>query len=233
MTFSFMDIQAVIFDMDGLLLDTERLSLATFMQACEQCGFEPKRDVYLDCVGSNREKTRQILLDGHGEAFPLDAVCEDWDKNYRRVTLEQPIPVKTGAKELLQFLSGTHVKIGLATSTQKAMAVKKLLNASIEHYFEFILGGDQVSQGKPHPEIYRKVAAQFNVSPENCLAFEDSNTGVKSAYNAGMNVIQVPDLVEPSAEVKAFNHLVVSSLDEVSKLFNERSSARSLSRDNI
>lgn len=233
MTFSSIDIKAVIFDMDGLLLDTERLSLSTFIQACEHCGCEPNREVYLECIGSNREKTRQILVEGHGENFPLDAVCDVWDKNYRRVTLEQPIPVKAGAKDLLAFLSGTQVKIGLATSTKQSAAVKKLLNAGIEHYFEFILGGDQVSQGKPHPEIYRKVAAQFGVSAENCLAFEDSNTGVKAAYYAGMNVIQVPDLLEPSAEVKAFNHLIVSSLDEGLQLLHDRSSFSLLSSEKI
>ncbi len=222
MTFLFADVDAVIFDMDGLLLDTERLSLDMFMQACERCDCVPNRDVYLACIGSDGGKTKQILREGHDKDFPLEAVCDIWSRDYRRAILEEPIAVKKGAKDLLEFLSSENVKMAVATSTKQEMAAKKLMNVNFDHFFKIVVGGDQVSKGKPDPEIYQKAAARLQVPPAKCLAFEDSNTGVKAAYHAGMNVIQVPDLLEVSSEVKAFKHRIVNSLDDVSMLLREK-----------
>jgi HAD superfamily hydrolase (TIGR01509 family) len=107
------------------------------------------------------------------------------------------------------------VKKAVVTSTNHSLAVKILTNAKINRYFDFVLGGDQISKGKPNPEMYLTACERLGEKPGDCLALEDSDNGVISAFEAGLTVIQVPDLVEPSAKVKALGHKVMQSLEEV------------------
>ncbi len=118
----------------------------------------------------------------------------------------------------MQFLTQAGLKKAVITSTRTNIAKRNLSKAQLLPFFDFILGGDLISNGKPHPEIYLQGCQKFNEKPADCLALEDSDIGVFSAYNAGMRVIQVPDILEPSEEVKYLGHKIVRSLAEVEEI---------------
>lgn len=214
-------INAVIFDMDGLLLDSERIALSTFIDSCRKHNFEPNIEVYYKCIGTNASKTKEILLEGYGKDFPYKAITELWVKKNHEETLNKSIPIKKGALSLLQYLEQKGVKKAVATSSRKKNALIKLSNAKLLHFFDIVLGGDQVLNGKPNPEIYLTASQKLNEEPIRCLALEDSDNGVLAAYNAGLTVIQVPDLKEPSAKITNLGHTVVKSLVEVEHILKQ------------
>ena len=209
--------QAVIVDMDGLLLDTERIALRTFKDACAEVGAAADEAVYLECIGTNAAETERILRDGHGPDFPLAEVQPVWDAKFAAMALERPVPLKRGVLSLLDLFERSEIPVAVATSTAHGVASTQLANAGILGRFGFIVAGDQVARGKPDPEIYATAAERFGRKAECCLALEDSDNGVRSAHGAGMNVIQVPDLVPPSQDVLALGHPVMASLEEVKR----------------
>jgi len=209
------NIRAVIFDMDGLLLDSEKISLATFIEACRENNYEPDVSDYYRCIGTTPPKTREILMDAYGSAFPYQAVSDLWRKKFNEQALNYPIPLKDGVLDVLKFLESRGIEKAVVTSTYQEPARKMLSNANIVRFFGFIIGGDEITHGKPDPEIYLAACRKLGESPADCLALEDSNNGVLSASAAGLMVIQVPDLVEPSEDVKAMGHKIVKSLVDV------------------
>jgi len=214
-------IQAAIFDMDGLLLDTEIIALNTFVESCWEFGFDPDMDIYYKCIGTVSAKTKEILIDGYGNGFPYDKISRTWSAKYQDIIMHEKIPVKPGVVDLLVLFRTLKMKIALATSTKYDTALTMLKNAGIYHYFNFIIGGDQIRKGKSDPEIFLKASERLNELPENCLVLEDSDNGVLAARRAGMQIIQVPDLKKPSAEILKIGHPVLDSLDEVYKIFKD------------
>ena len=212
------NINAVLFDMDGLLLDTERIALATFVEACRVHHFEPDVAVYLKCIGTKDTRTREILLEGYGKEFPFQPVYDLWRRKYSEETSTKPIPLKAGALDLLHRLEEEGLKRAVVTSTRQESALQKLSHTEVLGFFDFVIGGDQVLNGKPDPEIYLTACGKLGEEPGMCLALEDSDNGVLSATRAGLTVIQVPDLKEPSGEVKALGHKIVRSLADVLEL---------------
>jgi HAD superfamily hydrolase (TIGR01509 family) len=207
--------KAVIFDMDGLLLDTERIALCAFVNACREHDFEPDLRIYHQCVGTTYARGAEILRSGNGKGFPFNAVSQLWEKRFNEETLEKPVPLKDGALSLLRILEAKGIKKAVVTSSYQAHAVRKLSNCGILEFFDFVLGGDQISNGKPDPEIYLTACEKLDNDPAICLALEDADNGVQSGFRAGLNVIQVPDLKEPSAEIKVLGHRILKSLVEV------------------
>ena len=213
---------AVVFDMDGLLLDSEAIALATFIEACRECDYEPNDlEPYYQCIGTNWPKATETLINGYGKDFPFDAISEVWGDKYHEETLTKPVPLKDGALDLLRYLEGNGIKKAVVTSSRKENSLIKLTNAGLLRFFEFVLGGNEIANGKPHPEMYLTAAEKLNVVPHKCLAIEDSDNGVLSADGAGMTVIQVPDLKAPSDEVVALGHIIVASLVEVEAMLKQ------------
>ena len=204
--------------MDGLILDTESIALSTFIQACREHAFEPDLGVFYKCIGVDGAATRRIMSEGYGKAFPIESVFELWRKKMDMETKEKPIPLKAGALSLLKYLQKEQTRMALVTSTRTETAQRELTNAGLADFFGLILGGDQVSKGKPNPEIYLTACDKIHEEPVKCLALEDSDNGVRAAFHAGLKVIQVPDLVPPSAEVKALGHTIMGSLTEVENM---------------
>jgi len=211
-----MKYKAVIFDMDGLLIDSERIALSTFVESCRDYDFKPDIDIYYKCIGT--AQTREILSDGYGPDFPLEEIYGLWEKKYLNTVLNNPMPLKPGALQLLEHLEQENMKKAVVTSTDQELALKILTNAQIVHFFDFVLSSDQVLHGKPNPEIYLTACRKLGEKPTNCLALEDSDNGVLAAFEAGLAVIQVLDLVEPSTEVKALGHEIKESLMEVESI---------------
>ncbi len=142
----------------------------------------------------------------------LDRLHKEWRDRYDAVVKHQAIPVKEGVIELLEWLKEQGLPIAVATSTAKEVAKKKLELAGLSQYFDNLTTGCEVSHGKPDPEIYLLAASRLDIEPTKCLAFEDSNNGVRAAVAANMVTFQIPDLVEPCEEVRGFGHAIVPSL---------------------
>lgn len=208
-----MNYKAAIFDMDGLLLDTERVCMRVFKQACQTVNLPFYQDVYLSIIGRNAAGIEKIFQDAYGDDLPK--LHAEWRANYDAIVRHQAIPVKEGVVELLEWLKANHIPTAVATSTHKDLATIKLRLAGIDHYFDHLTCGCEVSNGKPDPEIYRLAASRLGVEPEQCIAFEDSNNGVLSAVAAKMHTFQIPDLVEPSDEIKALGHDIEPSMKAV------------------
>ncbi|MBR9786673.1 MAG: HAD family phosphatase [Vibrionaceae bacterium] len=210
-----MNYQAAIFDMDGLLLDTERVCMRVFQEACEVQELTFYKEVYLSIIGRNAAGIEAIFRKAYGN--DLDRLHQEWRTRYNAVVKHQAIPVKEGVVELLEWLKEQNLPIAVATSTAKDVAKIKLELAGLSKYIDNLTTGCEVSNGKPDPEIYLLAANRLNVEPTKCLAFEDSNNGVRAAVAANMSTYQIPDLVEPCDEVRQFGHAIVPSLRDVLK----------------
>lgn len=201
--------------MDGLLLDTENICWKCFRQACKQFNYDPDFNIYKKCVGRSAVEGNKILSEGFKDFIPYETVSPIWNKIYHDAIENNPVPLKKGVREFLEHVSKLELKLAVATSTGYQLAVKKLKNTDLYKYFKVIVAGDQVNNSKPDPEIYLTVAEKLGVDPKFCLAFEDSDNGTKAAHAAGMTVIQIPDMIEVSDEVKALGHRIVGSFEEV------------------
>lgn len=205
--------QAVIFDMDGLMLDTERIALACWDQAARIHGYELDPAIGLGMVGLNTRDCVRWVKQVLGDDFPMEAINVTSRELYH-AELDRETPIKPGLLPLLGWLQAERIPLAVATSTRHEWALKKLNKAGIVDFFHGMVCGDQVSQGKPHPEIFLTAAARIGVEPVHCVVLEDSDPGVRGATAAGMRVIQVPDVKQPSAEVRGFGHPVCASLVE-------------------
>jgi len=204
---------AVVFDMDGLLLDTERQALEGFLHACRAKGVTPHLPTYYRCIGTRSRDSRQLMIDGHGPGFPFDDVVAAWSDYYEANFKRRPPPVKSGVREILDVAREAGLPCALATSTHDPAATERLDAVALDGYFDVKVTGDRITRGKPDPEIYRTAAAELRVDPTRAWAFEDSPNGVRAALAAEYAVIQIPDLVEPDAAVRALGHTILPSLE--------------------
>lgn len=212
------DFEAVIFDMDGLLLDSEKLALETFRETCVTFNLGDQSNLFVQSVGTNMELGKSILkigLMGIAGFEQFEEFNAAWGDAYGKVTRERPVPLMSGVEELLRHIESIGVPMAVATSTITDHAQEKLGSSGILDFFDAIIGGDQVRQSKPAPGIYLKAAFELSSDPNKCLAFEDSANGVKAALAAGMTVVQIPDLVQPDEELLKMGHIVLGNLAEV------------------
>lgn len=210
-----MNYHAAIFDMDGLLLDTERVSLQTFSDACNALAQPMLEDVYLQAIGCNAATIKEIISTGYGNQLDYQALRTEWLKRYHGIVTKQAIPIKEGVVELMQWLKSESIPIAVATSSDKEIATIKLTLAGLIDYVDCLSTGCEVTKSKPDPEIFLLAAQRLHVPAQQCLAFEDSHNGVLAALAAGMQVYQVPDLIPPSTELIAMGHHIHSSLADV------------------
>ena len=212
-----MNARAVIFDMDGLLIDSERVILECWRSAASEQALTLDDSLWLSMVGVHDaacvEMLARLLCSEKAERLSLDC------KNRYDLRVEQGLPLKSGAIELLQELSARGVPLAIATSTRRERALIKLERCGLHDFFEVVVTSSDVAHPKPAADIYLLAASRLGVSPENCMALEDSETGVRAAVAAGMAVIQVPDLV-PASELTRSLAQVVASLHEARPLLH-------------
>jgi len=204
---------AVVFDMDGTLLDTELIFKDIVYEVSETLGFAMTDAVHGQMVGSSHEATNRMLVEAYGVTFPYEL----FDEECRRLMhgrMAESVPVKAGVPELLAELKRRRIPMAVATSSRAAHALGHLGTAGLLDMFHAIVTRDDVTHPKPHPEPYLTAARLLGVKPADCLAIEDSHSGVRAAHDAGMQTVMVPDLVAPSPELRALC-TIMPSLHEV------------------
>ncbi|HEX4198170.1 MAG TPA: HAD family phosphatase [Caulobacteraceae bacterium] len=206
-------VRAVIFDMDGLLVDTEVPVRDALMNAAAGIGRELPATVFLSMVGTTSAHSDAILVEHFGEGFDLAAFqAEVWRLLETRFDLG--VPLKPGALELLALVDQIGLPKALVTSSSRR-AVDRHLPAEVVARFAHLVTRESVERGKPHPEPYLKAAAALGIAPRDCLALEDSHNGVRSAHAAGMMAVMVPDLLEATDEMREKTIAIAQSLHDV------------------
>lgn len=206
---------AIIFDMDGVIFDTERLAMSLWIQAGDELGIPGLAELYPSVIGTTTVRTHEILHERYGDSFPDEA----FDRRVRELYFDrcdrEGLPVKPGVGELLSGLSARSVPLALASSTRSDTVRRELEDAGFLKYFSVVIGGDMVSHSKPHPEIFLKAAEALGALPSECYVIEDSFNGIRAAAAAGMHPLMVPDLLQPTDEILRLAEHVLPSLNEV------------------
>lgn len=212
-----MPIGAVIFDMDGLMLDTEPLYKIAWQRAAIECGCLISEDLYFNLIGRSRVDGEKILLDAFGPDFSIEAFRAACHRCEAAVFAENLPSTKPGLDGLLSLLESRGVRKAVATSTERGQAVDQLGGLGLLERFEVIATGDEVENGKPAPDLFLLAAERLGIEPSRCLVLEDSEAGIVAAHRAGMRVYAVPDLKAPSTAVEALTQGRFESLAAVEK----------------
>ncbi len=210
---------AVIFDMDGVIFDTENLRLNIMRSLAPKYGLGDVEPVYTSVTGMTEAATEQRYYERYGPTLPYAAIrAEARELEERHVKRIGP-PVKPGVAELMDFLEGEGVLVGLASSGDMQNIRFLMERAGLISRFCAIVSGDSVKRGKPAPDIYLAAAGALNIDPARAWAVEDAYHGVEAAHAAGMRVAMVPDRLPPTKHTRALCALTVSSLIELKKAF--------------
>ena len=212
---------ACIFDMDGLLLDTERLFVSCWLEAAEAMGFHLAEDLVLATVGLSKFQTFELLRGDQGQSFPAEEVRDLRNRFALDRIRATGVPVKPGAHALLGLLAARGVPCAVATSTDRARAVDLLRRSDILQGLSALICGDEIEHPKPSPDIYLEAARQLSVSPAACIVFEDSAPGLTAAYRAGMIPIHVPDIGVVPETTRKLAHVVCHSLTDAIPLIDD------------
>jgi HAD superfamily hydrolase (TIGR01509 family) len=212
---------AVVFDMDGLLLDTEALYRTAIMGACAELGFPMNDELHLSLVGCPLDANRIQLERAFGPGFPFEAYVASYRGKFAALAVDG-IPTRPGAPELLAYLTEAGVPMAVATSTGRPAALKHLTQAGFLDRFRAVVARDDVSCGKPDPEVFLTAAQRLGVDPSLCLALEDSHNGVRAASSAGMMTVMVPDLLAPTPEMERLCVAVSPDLHAVQAMLQHR-----------
>lgn len=215
---------SVIFDMDGVIFDSERLVLDCWEKIGEQYHISDIREVFIECIGTNKEKTREIVYSHYGKEFAYDKFTKESSLLFHEYVGKNGLPVKKGVRDLLQYLTQEDVSIGLASSTRLALVEEELRQAGLYDYFQVVMGGDQLKRSKPEPDIYLMTCEKMGILPQDAYAIEDSYNGIRSAYSAGMSPIMVPDMLPATDEMREKSIIVLEDLSAVQDYFQKEKS---------
>ena len=213
-------IKAVIFDMDGTMLDTEHVKEEGLKYVGESLNVKIDDQTLTQIRGTNNTRLKEILCNKF-EGLNVEKLLETREKYVEKYFENNPIEPKKGLLELLEFLKNHDYKMAVASSSNLEVIKKYLKKVGVVDYFDVIIGGDIVTKGKPDPEIYSKCIEQLNLSKEECIGVEDTANGVLSIHRAGMKPIMIPDLEEPSKEIENLVYAKLESLSDVIPLLKE------------
>lgn len=205
--------RAVIFDLDGLLLDSEPVYKRAWQRAAEEGGRSLDDVLYARLIGRTNPDCESILRREFGERFDIDRFRQRWRERWRDDVEQNGVPHKPGVDALLSWLDERGVAKAVATSSERGDAELSLHCSGLSGRFDELVTGDEIEEGKPAPDIFLAAARRLGVDPGKCVAFEDSEPGALAADAAGMRVIVVPDLNAPSKRTRGVAWHVIPSLD--------------------
>ena len=207
-------VELVIFDMDGLIFDTEKLSYLSWVEAAKKFNINFDSKIFYKLLGTNHESCRNTLIAQYGDKIDVD----EYMKEKRRINLsliKDGAEKKPGLDELLIYLTDKNIKKAVATSSNREVALNLLEKANVLQYFDYVLCGDEVRKSKPDPEVFLNVAKKVDVNPKNCLVLEDSEAGTIAASRGRMKAIIIPDMKEPEKEIESLAYKKLDNLKEV------------------
>ena len=209
------ELDAVVFDMDGIIFDTEVIALRSWQDAADAHGLGDISETAMKCMGRSTADTLKIFEDAYGDKVSIEQMHIECIERFKEIIQTEGIPVKKGARELLEYLKESGAKVALASSTQYDVVVSELKDAGLLEYFSVIVGGDMIEHSKPEPEIYLLACEKLGADPKKSAAVEDSRNGIISASRAGMYPLLVPDIIQPDEEMLKLAHKKFADLLEV------------------
>lgn len=207
-------IQAVLFDMDGLMFDTERLWGTFWAPALAKFGLSYKDGLDEAARGTAGETLRAVLQSYYGPDCPADAILDEFHRLAIQA-FQKPVPKKPGLDELLAWLDGQRIPMAVVSSSSEAVIRRNLDNWGLGHYFRAIVAGEMVSRSKPDPASFLLGAEKLGIAPARCLVLEDSHNGVRAGAAGGFVTVMVPDLMPVTDEMRGLFTMECASLFEV------------------
>ncbi|MBR2182546.1 MAG: HAD family phosphatase [Acidaminococcaceae bacterium] len=205
-------VQAVIFDMDGVIFDSERLVIECWKVIAEKHNIPDIVEICMRVQGNNRVETGKRFLEKYGNDFPYETYKKEVTALFRERYGEGRLPLKPGVVEILHALQKAGIPLAVASSTRSDIVRIELEEAHLLQYFDAILGGDMVSRSKPEPDIFLAAAKALQADPAGCYVLEDSHNGIRAASRAGMHPIMVPDMQQPTEEMHELAEVIKEHL---------------------
>lgn len=209
------NVRGVIFDMDGLLVDSERLAREALVQTAGVFAIEPDAETFTGMIGLPEEGSLSLLRLRYGLDFPAEQYVRETAVACETLVRAGHLALKPGAEELLTLLKRLGIPKALATSSSREKAMRTLTAVQATEWFEAVVTRTDVARGKPSPDLFAKAACELGLPADRCIALEDSYNGVRAAHAAGIRVIMVPDLLPATTEMIALSEAIVGSLSDV------------------
>ena len=211
---------ALIFDMDGLMLDSERIAQVAWRRAARDQGFDFSDEVFRGVIGLKLPDVEAYLRRELSRDFPFETVYRRKQAYVDEIVEASGLPLKPGLLELLDAIEARRLKKAVASSSPRRVVENNLERVGLSGRFDALVGGDQVERGKPAPDIFLAAAGELDAPPQSCLVLEDSNAGVQAAHAAGMAVIMIPDMLPPTETTLALALAILPSLENVNGLLD-------------
>ena len=208
-------IKAIIFDMDGLMIDSERVTFECYQERLKDMNLTMDEEFYKTLLGKPIKGIYQRFYDVYGNDFPIENVIQDVHQLMAERFETEGVPVKKGLVELLHYLKDNNYKTIVATSSNRHRVDKILAQAKITEFFDDSICGDEVTKGKPNPEVFLKSCQKLGVNVDEAIVLEDSEAGIQASYDANIKVICIPDMKYPEKQYEEKTFKILKDLTEV------------------
>lgn len=208
-------IKAVIFDMDGLMINSEVATFHCYEKVMEKLGYTITEEFYKTLLGKTLKTCYQLFFEAYGNDFPMDQVLADVHQELADIFDNEGVPIKDGLIELLIYLKENQYKTIVATSSGRKRVDHILELADLTKYFDNSICGDEVTHGKPNPEVFLRACEKLDVQPNEAIVLEDSEAGIQAAYSGHIPVMCIPDMKYPEKQYEDMTAAMLSSLDQV------------------
>ena len=210
-------IKAIIFDMDGLMIDSERVTFECYQEILKGMNLTMDEEFYKTLLGKPLKGIYQRFYDVYGNDFPIEDVIKDVHALMAKRFETEGVPIKTGLKSLLEYLKENNYKTIVATSSNRDRVDTILSQAQITDYFDDSICGDEVTKGKPNPEVFLKSCQKLGVNVDEAIVLEDSEAGIQASYDAGIKVICIPDMKYPEKQYEEKTFKILKDINDVTE----------------
>ena len=214
-------IKAVIFDMDGLMIDSERVTFEGYQHVLAKENLTMSEEKYKTLLGKPVKAVHDLFKEDYGPQYDVDQIIKEVHAYIAKRFETEGVPLKPGLVELLKYLKENNYKTIIATSSHRNRVDLIVKQAQIDQYFDDSICGDEVTKGKPNPEVFLKACQKLQVSPQDALVLEDSESGINAAYNAEIKVIGIPDMKYPEEKYVKMTYKIMDNLFQVKDFLEE------------